>query len=160
MIPNESSNGTGASRGLHLNLPFAKPPDRPMSIVGGFVEGGIVCLPVGSRMPIVPVGLDDQPGRLEYKVGLETSEHRLVHFKFESSLLELISQQPLDACHLIQVPTTQTSLAALFPHLSRVFTAKLGLPQLLSCFRRMMLPNYLWARLAKMREFHLTACFR
>lgn len=119
MVTDKSGDGSGARGSVHLDLPLSKPPDRPSLGMGDLVEGGIICFPVGLRMPPVPVGLDDQPSRLEHKVRLEASEHRLVHLKVETPLLELVTQKALNRGHLCGTPLMQSGLPALLSRLIR-----------------------------------------
>jgi len=145
MISNKPSNGPGAGSGVHLNFSFPKAPDVPSCVMGGFVEGDIVCLPVRPRVPIIPVGLNYEVGLLEYEVGLPPTEHRLVHLEMEAAFLKLVTQKALDGGHLCRIPMAKTALALTFTCFRRVlvaekmFLAKHGLAYLLSCLRGMLM---------------------
>lgn len=87
-------------------------------------------------MPVVPIGLDDEVGTREYKVGLEVPEHRLVHFEMKTPLLELVMQKLLNGGHLRGQGLLQPALTLCSP-MFRVSPIPQGsLPHLLAGFRR------------------------
>lgn len=149
----ESGNSAGASNRMHLDLLFAKAPDRPSLSDGHLIKGCIPTFAMLQRMPVIPIGLDNQPNRLEHEVGLEASKHRLVHLELQPALLELIAQEALDQCVLLRQNMAQSGLAHLLtafkrrvepqgiPFAKAMFVTNVRLPSLLSRFRRYRVPK-------------------
>jgi hypothetical protein len=147
MIPYEASDGPSTSGSVHVNFLLAEAPYRPACGVSGNGESGLTFLHIRPRMPIIAVGLDDQPSRLEHKVRLEASEHRLVHFKVKTPLLEFVMQAAFDARHLGGEMLAKTELAQFLTRLRGMLAPKMRLDaehhlaSLLSLFRRKLVTS-------------------
>jgi len=152
MIPNKAGDSLSASRGVHEDFLFTEAPDRPVLDMSGLVEGIVSRFPVGPFMPVIAVGLDDQPSRLEDEVGLETPEHGLVHLEMQSPFLEFVMQKPLDRSHLRREMLPQTGLTSLFTPFRRTILAAICLTYFCSMFRRELF--------TKVGLTHLLAHFR
>jgi len=136
MVPNKTSDGPSTGGSMHVNLPLAKPPDRPTCGGGGLVEGTVSGLLIRSRMPVIAVRLHDKPSRLEHEVGLPASEHGLVHLEMKAALLELGTEQTFNRGVFGGKDLPQSSLAQILSSLGRGHPFNCGLAQLLSCLRR------------------------
>lgn len=188
MITNKASHSAGAGNGVHLDLAFPKTPDRPFSL-SRLVES---CVPLSyfrPRMPIIPIGLNDQPSLLEHEVGLPPPKHGFVHLELESALLEFTIQEPLDGGHLLGEYLVKSRLAHLLSSFWGRYAFKGALAHLLTCLRRELLaqsslanlltrfrrqslsktglPKFLatnisqsWRMTAKMRQAHPLDAFR
>ena len=125
MIANKSSHRSTAGRGVPPNLLFAESSDRPSSKTSLLIESGISLFVEPSlTVPEVPVGLDNQPGLLKHKVGLEASEHRLVHFELQPTPFKFVKKQHLNRCHLFREVLVQSGLTYLLPRPWRKFVTK------------------------------------
>jgi len=169
MISNKASNGTSAGGGMHFNLPFPKAPDRPASGGSCGIEASLTFSHVGSGVPVVPIGLDDQPCLREHEVGLEPPEHGLVHLELQSALLKLVTQESFNGGHLSRENLAQSGLPPFLRHFLSIFrvlpAAQPKLAHLLSRLRTTMQPQYILARSLphlrlKMGSAHLLSRFR
>jgi hypothetical protein len=153
MIPDETGDCPSASSGMHFDLSAPETPDSP-SRLRRLVERCIPFPYFGPRVPVVPVRLDNEVSLLKHKVGLEPSEHSLVHLEVEATLSELVTQEAFDSGHLVRkllaqallpfpLPIlrfgklTERRLALFFLH----FWAALRLAVPFDHFRRSLLPK-------------------
>lgn len=117
MISNKSGNCTSTSGSVHLNLALTETPYRPSFGQGCLGKGVITCSPLGQRMPVISISLNDQASLLKHEVGLEASEHSLVHLKPKTALLELTIQSLFNGSHLLRECSLKPKLPQFFLHL-------------------------------------------
>ncbi len=139
VVADETGYGTGDGGSMHPDLLLSKAPDPVISLDSGCVKDCVTSPIQCPTMPVVAVGLNDEPRRLEHEIGLEASEHRLVHLEVQAALLKLVTQKPFNASHLL-VEVLAKSCLAVFLALFRG-TVKRCLSQFFSCFWRVPLPR-------------------
>lgn len=164
MISHESGNSSAAGSGVHLDFPFAKAPDRPAVSGGSLIKSSVPFSSFETIMPVIPVGLNDQPCLLEHEIGLEPAEHCLVHLEVKTPLPELVMQKALDGGVFGGERVTQSGLAHSLTYFRRVLMTKMTLPHLLSDFGpQLRLANLLSVfkrkRLASMGLADFLSCF-
>ena len=116
MISYKSSDSTGTRGGVHMDFCFTESPNRPTLGRCHTIEGLIAFLIGAIRpMPVITVGLDNEPRLLEYKVGLEPPEHHLMHLKLQAPLPEFITQKPFNSRHFDGEMLAEPRLKSYFP---------------------------------------------
>ena len=188
MVPNELGNRFGTDGSVHPDLLLSKAPDRPAISTSGNGESNLTFPCLGQRMPVIPVGFNNESRRLEYEVRLPSAEHRLVHLELQPTFLEFGKEKAFDTGHFLwhraaqptlaylldgfrrmlvakKILIAKVSLTHLFPTLGRSLTAKQSLAYFLLHFWPMVGLAYLLPMLrrtftAKMRQTQLSPRLR